>query len=93
MKVNLVNQETAKEKWSVLLFLYTDEQTEISEAIFRSYNITYKTKKKRRRRIKERERGRENYFRNLSGTHPCENCFNKSDKTLSNTSTAVHSII
>lgn len=44
MKINWVNQETAKEKWSVLSLLNTDQQTEISEAIFGSYNIIYKGK-------------------------------------------------
>lgn len=56
MKINLVNQERAKEKWSVLSLLNTDQQTEISEAIFRSYNIIYKGKKKRKNK---RQKGRE----------------------------------
>ena len=57
MKINLVNQERAKEKWSVLSLLNTDQQTEISEAIFRSYNIIYKGKKKKRKN--QRQKGRE----------------------------------
>ena len=58
MKINLVNQERAKEKWSVLSLLNTDQQTEISEAIYRSYNIIYKGDKKKGR-IKDRKEGRE----------------------------------
>ena len=58
MKINLVNQERAKEKWSVLSLLNTDQQTEISEAIFRSYNIIYKGKKKKGRN-NDRKEGRE----------------------------------
>lgn len=58
MKINLVNQERAKEKWSVLSLLNTDQQTEISEAIFRSYNTIYKGKKKKGRII-DRKEGRE----------------------------------
>lgn len=56
MKINLVNQERAKEKWSVLSLLNTDQQTEISEATFRFYNIIYKGKKKREN---QRQKGRE----------------------------------
>ena len=57
MKINLVNQERAKEKWSVLSLLNTDQQTEISEAIYRSYNIIYKGEKKKRKN--QRQKGRE----------------------------------
>lgn len=60
MKINLVNQERAKEKWSVLSLLNTDQQTEISEAIYRSYNIIYKGKKKKEESKTERKGGRAN---------------------------------
>ena len=61
MKINLVNQERAKEKWSVLSILNNDQQTEISEAIFSSYNIIYKGKKKKKEESKtERKGGRAN---------------------------------